>query len=50
MDIGVLNRSTNYSLYPTISENDYEYVMNHSGAIIVSLSDVVLNKSKFNTT
>jgi long-chain acyl-CoA synthetase len=46
MDIGVLQTGAQtIPIYPTISEEDYEYVLNHSGAIYCFVSDVeVLNK------
>jgi long-chain acyl-CoA synthetase len=46
MDIGVLQTGAQtIPIYPTISEDDYEYVLNHSGAIYCFVSDVeVLNK------
>ncbi|MEE9362115.1 MAG: AMP-dependent synthetase/ligase [Cellulophaga sp.] len=43
MDIGILQLGAqNVPIYPTISESDYEYVLNHSGAIycFVSCSEV----------
>ena len=46
MDIGILQTGAqNVPIYPTISEEDYEYVLNHSEAVycIVSCQDV-LNK------
>ncbi|MES2543532.1 MAG: long-chain fatty acid--CoA ligase [Bacteroidota bacterium] len=40
MDIGVLQTGAqNIPIYPTISEEDYEYVLNHSGAIYCFVSD-----------
>jgi long-chain acyl-CoA synthetase len=52
MDIGVLQTGAQtIPIYPTISKNDNEYVLNHSGAIYCFVSDVeVLEKSKFNST
>ncbi len=46
MDIGVLQTGAQtIPIYPTISEDDYEYVLNHSGAIYCFVSDVeVLEK------
>jgi long-chain acyl-CoA synthetase len=46
MDIGVLQTGAQtIPIYPTISEDDYEYVLNHSGSIYCFVSDVeVLNK------
>lgn len=46
LDIGVLQTGAqNVPIYPTISEDDYEYILNHSGAIYCFVSDVeVLNK------
>jgi long-subunit acyl-CoA synthetase (AMP-forming) len=34
--------------YPTITEDDYEYILNHSGAIYCFVSDAEYFKSKFN--
>ncbi len=40
MDIGILQTGAqNVPIYPTISENDYEYVLNHSEAIYCFVSD-----------
>ena len=40
MDIGILQLGAqNVPIYPTISEDDYEYVLNHSGAIYCFVSD-----------
>ncbi|MGA8854901.1 MAG: long-chain fatty acid--CoA ligase [Christiangramia sp.] len=40
MDIGILQLGAqNVPIYPTISEEDYEYVLNHSGAIYCFVSD-----------
>ena len=46
MDIGVLQTGAQtVPIYPTISEDDYEYILNHSGAIYCFVSDVeVLRK------
>jgi len=46
MDIGVLQLGAqNIPIYPTISAEDYEYVLNHSESIYCFVSDVeVLNK------
>jgi long-chain acyl-CoA synthetase len=46
MDIGVLQiGAQNVPIYPTISEVDYEYILNHSEAIYCFVSDVeVLRK------
>ncbi|MGO4816942.1 AMP-dependent synthetase/ligase [Flavobacterium sp. W22_SRS_FP1] len=46
MDIGILQTGAQtIPIYPTISEDDYEYVLNHSGAIYCFVSDVeVLEK------
>ncbi len=46
MDIGVLQvGAQNVPIYPTISEADYEYILNHSGAIYCFVSDAeVLRK------
>ena len=46
IDIGVLQvGSQNIPIYPTISENDYEYVLNHSESIYCFVSDTeVLRK------
>ena len=45
-DIGILQTGAqNVPIYPTISEDDYEYVLNHSEAIYCFVSDVeVLQK------
>lgn len=40
MDIGILQiGAQNVPVYPTISEDDYEYILNHSGAIYCFVSD-----------
>jgi long-chain acyl-CoA synthetase len=39
MDISVTNWCCNSTIYPTISENDYEYILNHSEAIYCFVSD-----------
>ena len=40
MDIGILQTGAqNVPIYPTISEDDYEYILNHSGAIYCFVSD-----------
>ena len=46
MDIGALQTGAQtIPIYPTISENDYEYILNHSGAIYCFVSDAeVLRK------
>jgi long-chain acyl-CoA synthetase len=46
MDVGVLQiGAQNVPIYPTISEADYEYILNHSGAIYCFASDTeVLRK------
>lgn len=46
MDIGVLQTGAQtIPIYPTISEDDYEYILNHSGAIYCFVSDTeVLRK------
>jgi long-chain acyl-CoA synthetase len=46
MDIGVLQTGAqNVPVYPTISEDDYEYILNHSGSIYCFVSDAeVLRK------
>ena len=48
LDIGVLQLGArNVPIYPTISEEDYEYVLNHSGATYCFVSDTeVLEKLK----
>lgn len=39
-DIGILQiGAQNVPIYPTISEEDYEYILNHSGAIYCIISD-----------
>lgn len=54
MDIGILQLGAqNVPIYPTISKEDYEYVLNHSGAIYCFVSDITilekLNQIKGNT-
>ena len=54
MDIGILQLGAqNVPIYPTISKEDYEYVLNHSGAIYCFVSDTTilekLNQIKGNT-
>ena len=54
MDIGVLQvGAQNIPIYPTISSEDYEYVLNHSESIYCFVSDVEVlekvNKVKANT-
>ena len=54
MDIGVLQvGAQNIPIYPTISSDDYEYVLNHSESIYCFVSDVEVlekvNKVKANT-
>ncbi|PWA07365.1 AMP-dependent synthetase/ligase [Flavobacterium psychrotolerans] len=46
IDIGILQvGAQNVPIYPTISEDDYEYILNHSGAIYCFVSDAeVLRK------
>lgn len=46
VDIGILQvGAQNIPIYPTISEDDYEYILNHSGAIYCFVSDAeVLRK------
>ena len=46
MDIGVLQiGAQTVPIYPTISETDYEYILNHSGSIYCFVSDIeVLQK------
>ncbi|NGY38909.1 AMP-binding protein [Flavobacterium sp. XN-5] len=40
MDIGILQTAAQtVPVYPTISEDDYEYILNHSGAIYCFVSD-----------
>jgi long-chain acyl-CoA synthetase len=46
MDIGVLQQ--NVPIYPTITEDDYEYILNHSGQYIVLYLMQKYFKSKFN--
>lgn len=55
VDIGVLQiGAQNVPIYPTISKEDYEYVLNHSEAIYCFASDISivekLNKIKGNTS
>ena len=54
MDIGILQTGAqNVPIYPTISKEDYDYILNHSGAIYCFVSDVEilekLNLIKDNT-
>lgn len=54
MDIGILQiGAQNTPIYPTISESDYEYILNHSGSIICFVSDeevlAKINSIKANT-
>ncbi|HUH28086.1 long-chain fatty acid--CoA ligase [Gelidibacter sp.] len=54
MDIGILQiGAQNTPIYPTISESDYEYILNHSGSIICFVSDeevlAKINAIKANT-
>ncbi|WP_347174403.1 AMP-dependent synthetase/ligase [Polaribacter uvawellassae] len=54
IDIGILQLGAqNIPIYPTISKEDYEYVLNHSGAIYCFVSDETvlekLNQVKGNT-
>jgi long-chain acyl-CoA synthetase len=37
MDIGVLQTGAQNVPYPTNQEDDYEYILNHSGAILFYL-------------
>ncbi|GIZ09881.1 long-chain fatty acid--CoA ligase [Flavobacterium sp. UMI-01] len=40
VDIGILQTGAqNVPIYPTISEDDYQYILNHSGAIYCFVSD-----------
>ena len=55
VDIGILQLGAqNVPIYPTISKEDYEYVLNHSEAIYCFASDISivekLNKIKGNTS
>ena len=55
IDIGILQiGAQNVPIYPTISKEDYEYVLNHSEAIYCFASDISivekLNKIKGNTS
>ncbi|WP_166387281.1 MULTISPECIES: AMP-dependent synthetase/ligase [unclassified Polaribacter] len=54
-DIGILQTGAqNVPIYPTISEEDYEYVLNHSESIYCFVSDIEvltkINKIKSNTS
>src|SRR6478752_9990161 len=41
MDIGILQTGApNIPIYPTIAQEDYEYVLNHSESIYVFVSDI----------
>ncbi|MEO8238998.1 MAG: long-chain fatty acid--CoA ligase [Flavobacterium sp.] len=43
MDIGILQTGAqNVPIYPTITEEDYEYILNHSEAMYVFVSDLEL--------
>lgn len=45
MDIGILQiGAQNVPIYPTISETDYEYILNHSGASYCFVSDAEVLK------
>ncbi|HMI05934.1 MAG TPA: long-chain fatty acid--CoA ligase [Flavobacterium sp.] len=45
MDIGILQTGAqNVPVYPTISEDDYEYILNHCGAIYCFVSDAEVLK------
>lgn len=46
MDVGILQTGAqNVPIYPTITEEDYEYILNHSEAMYVFVSDLeVFNK------
>ncbi|SCY01228.1 AMP-dependent synthetase/ligase [Flavobacterium caeni] len=48
MDVGILQTAAqNVPIYPTISEEDYQYILDHSGAMYCFVSDVeVLAKVK----
>ncbi|MDR6843470.1 long-chain fatty acid--CoA ligase [Flavobacterium granuli] len=48
MDIGILQTGAqNVPIYPTITQEDYEYILNHSEAMYVFVSDIeVYNKVK----
>ncbi|MEO7976630.1 long-chain fatty acid--CoA ligase [Flavobacterium sp.] len=49
MDIGILQTGAqNVPIYPTITEEDYEYILNHSEAMYVFVSDLELY-NKINT-
>ena len=41
MDIGILQTGAKtFLIYPTIAEEDYEYILNHSEAMYVFVSDI----------
>lgn len=45
VDIGILQiGAQDVPIYPTISEDDYEYILNHSGAIYCFVSDLEIVK------
>ncbi|MGQ7947110.1 AMP-dependent synthetase/ligase [Flavobacterium sp. WC2509] len=45
MDVGILQTGAqNVPIYPTITEEDYEYILNHSEAMYVFVSDAELFK------
>lgn len=49
MDVGILQTGAqNVPVYPTITEEDYEYILNHCEAMYVVVSDIELFK-KINT-
>ena len=45
LDMGILQTGAqNVPIYPTISEDDYEYILNHSGAMYCFVSDAEILK------
>jgi long-chain acyl-CoA synthetase len=44
MDIGILQTGRKTPIYPTITEDDYEYILNHSEQYIVLYLTEILQK------
>jgi long-chain acyl-CoA synthetase len=44
MDIGILQTERKTPIYPTITEDDYEYILNHSEQYIVLYLTEILQK------
>jgi long-chain acyl-CoA synthetase len=50
MDIGVLQTGAQtVPIYPTISEDDYEYILNHSGNLLFCIGCRNFKEDKFNS-